>query len=163
MDDRSYMTIDPLIMETLHLNERRIYHIFDILHGKDPAPYTERATNKTSKLPRIVEQQQRIENPRQIPIVPKKRAASTSIMHSPRKSLTFDAKDVHEESSSAVNHPISEEKEHSRVVAAKKSPINHINKNIKTIDVRRRSPTTDKSKQVVHDYGQGNLRRNKSL
>lgn len=38
--DRQYHTIDPLIMETLNLNQRRITHIFDILHGKDSQPYS---------------------------------------------------------------------------------------------------------------------------
>ncbi len=35
MNERNYQTIDPLIMETLQLNEKRIHHIFDILHGRD--------------------------------------------------------------------------------------------------------------------------------
>ena len=37
--DRQYQTIDPMIMETLNLNENRIQHILDILHGRDPKPY----------------------------------------------------------------------------------------------------------------------------
>lgn len=30
----NFHTIDPLILETLNLNERRMNHILDILHGK---------------------------------------------------------------------------------------------------------------------------------
>ena len=30
-----YLTIDPLILETLNLNERRMNHILEILHGKN--------------------------------------------------------------------------------------------------------------------------------
>ena len=29
-----YLTIDPLILETLNINENRMNHIFDILHGR---------------------------------------------------------------------------------------------------------------------------------
>lgn len=38
MKDRNYQTIDPLLLETLNLNEKRIHHIFDILHGRNPRP-----------------------------------------------------------------------------------------------------------------------------
>lgn len=38
MKDRKYQTIDPFLLETLNLNEKRINHIFDILHGRDPRP-----------------------------------------------------------------------------------------------------------------------------
>jgi len=35
MSERAYKTIDPLILETLNLNERRMNHILDILHGRE--------------------------------------------------------------------------------------------------------------------------------
>ncbi len=34
MTDSKYHTIDPLILETLNLNEKRMNHIFDILHER---------------------------------------------------------------------------------------------------------------------------------
>jgi hypothetical protein len=33
MYSNKYLTIDPLILETLNLNEKRMNHILDILHG----------------------------------------------------------------------------------------------------------------------------------
>lgn len=36
MTDIKYHTIDPLILETLNLNENRMNHILNILHGKQP-------------------------------------------------------------------------------------------------------------------------------
>lgn len=34
MADLKYHTIDPLILETLNLNEKRMNYILDILHGR---------------------------------------------------------------------------------------------------------------------------------
>lgn len=44
MSEGKYHTIDPLILETLNLNEKRMNYILDILHGRDPKehPRTER-------------------------------------------------------------------------------------------------------------------------
>jgi hypothetical protein len=44
MSEDKYHTIDPLILETLNLNEKRMNYILDILHGRDPKehPRTER-------------------------------------------------------------------------------------------------------------------------
>jgi hypothetical protein len=44
MSDAKYHTIDPLILETLNLNEKRMNYILDILHGRDAKehPKTER-------------------------------------------------------------------------------------------------------------------------
>lgn len=62
MADKKYQTIDPLILETLNLNEKRIHHIFDILHGRDnklediirtPRSATINITGN-SKLPRLL-------------------------------------------------------------------------------------------------------------
>jgi hypothetical protein len=39
MHGSNYHTIDPLILETLNLNERRMNHILDILHGRPPRQY----------------------------------------------------------------------------------------------------------------------------
>ena len=36
MSAEKYHTIDPLILETLNLNEKRMNYILDILHGRDP-------------------------------------------------------------------------------------------------------------------------------
>jgi hypothetical protein len=50
MNDLKYRTIDPLILETLNLNERRMNNILDILHGRQSARYpkTERkAVNRS--------------------------------------------------------------------------------------------------------------------
>lgn len=33
MQDKNYHTIDPLILETLNLNEKRMKRILNILHG----------------------------------------------------------------------------------------------------------------------------------
>ena len=57
MQGRSYLSFDPMIMETLNLNERRIHHIFDILHGRDTPPYTQRKSqNNKSALARLIDQ-----------------------------------------------------------------------------------------------------------
>ncbi len=44
MSEDKYHTIDPLILETLNLNEKRMNYILDILHGRNPKepPRTER-------------------------------------------------------------------------------------------------------------------------
>jgi len=44
MADIKYHTIDPLILETLNLNEKRMNNILDIIHGRPPnaAVHTER-------------------------------------------------------------------------------------------------------------------------
>lgn len=50
MSAAKYHTIDPLILETLNLNEKRMNHILDILHGRPPQQYpkTERKSiNRT--------------------------------------------------------------------------------------------------------------------
>lgn len=72
MADRKYQTIDPLILETLNLNEKRIHHIFDILHGRDSLTPRERITthafysaHPVNKLPRILEQYEQAKSPRQ--------------------------------------------------------------------------------------------------
>ena len=36
MSEEKYRTIDPLILETLNLNEKRMNYILDILHGREP-------------------------------------------------------------------------------------------------------------------------------
>lgn len=36
---RQYHTIDPLILETLNLNQQRMNTILDILHGRTPQKY----------------------------------------------------------------------------------------------------------------------------
>lgn len=50
MSEEKYHTIDPLILETLNLNEKRMNYILDILHGRDPKeqPRTERKQNYKS-------------------------------------------------------------------------------------------------------------------
>lgn len=49
MSEDKYHTIDPLILETLNLNEKRMNYILDILHGRDPKehPRTERKHYKS--------------------------------------------------------------------------------------------------------------------
>lgn len=45
-----YHTIDPLILETLNLNEKRMNQILDILHGRPVREYsafTRKAANRT--------------------------------------------------------------------------------------------------------------------
>ena len=39
MTSPQYHTIDPLILETLNLNEYRMNNILDILHGREPRKY----------------------------------------------------------------------------------------------------------------------------
>lgn len=49
MSEGKYQTLDPLILETLNLNERRMNHILDILHGREPKEYpkTDRRPHKS--------------------------------------------------------------------------------------------------------------------
>lgn len=49
MSEDKYHTIDPLILETLNLNEKRMNYILDILHGREPKehPRTERKHYKS--------------------------------------------------------------------------------------------------------------------
>ena len=39
MSEYKYHTIDPVILETLNLNEHRMNNILDILHGRQPRKY----------------------------------------------------------------------------------------------------------------------------
>ncbi len=39
MNDSKYRTIDPLILETLNLNQERMNHILNIIHGKQDHNY----------------------------------------------------------------------------------------------------------------------------
>ena len=97
MEDKNYHTIDPLILETLNLNERRMEHIFDILHGRDPVPYTKRINTNQTKLPKIIQNQNMIRSPRQATVPSKKRTASLSMINSPKNnSILFDAEEVPE-------------------------------------------------------------------
>jgi hypothetical protein len=47
--DGKYHTIDPLILETLNLNERRMNHILDILHGREPREYPKTERKSVNK------------------------------------------------------------------------------------------------------------------
>ena len=97
MGDKSYQTIDPLIMETLHLNEKRIHHIFDILHGRDIQPHSNRSYHYQQKNAsrNQIETHEKTKSPRQLTYgnkADKIRASSVKKMSSPLNLSKVSAK-----------------------------------------------------------------------